>query len=43
MKFLKIIKNEWSEPGPTFKLYNTDHKTESQHKNQAKKNNNIKL
>jgi len=37
MKFLKIIKKQWTEPSPIFKLYDTDHKTGSQCKRQAKK------
>jgi hypothetical protein len=43
MKFLKIIKNDWSELGLTFKIYDTNHKARSQRKRQTKKNNNVKF
>jgi hypothetical protein len=43
MKFLKINKNDWNEPGPTFKICDTDHKVKSQRKRKTKKNKNIKF
>jgi len=37
MKNFKIIKNNWSEPDSTFKIYDTNHEAESQNKMQKKK------
>jgi hypothetical protein len=36
MKIFKIIKNNWSEPDSTFKIYDTNHEAESQHKRHKK-------
>jgi len=41
--FFKIIKNNYSQPDPTIRTCNTDHETESQHKKQTWKNNNVKF
>jgi hypothetical protein len=43
MKFLKIIENDWNEPGQTFIICDTGHEVKSQRKRQKKKINNIKF
>jgi len=42
MKFLKIIKNDLSEPSSTFQFV-TDHEARSQRKRQTRKNNKVKF
>jgi hypothetical protein len=38
----EIFKNNWSEPGLIFKIYDTDHEVRSQRKRQKIKYNNVK-
>jgi hypothetical protein len=35
MNFLKVIKNDWNQPSPTFRTCDMDHKSESQRKRQT--------